>query len=737
MSINTNSIPPVAKRIPSERQFHNDTFIDHYEWLRDRENPEVINYLEAENAYHEEVTAPLKDFETQIVAEIKSRTKEDSANVAVKRGNWWYWSALKEGQQYAIYYRCPVESSPQRPQPVCDLSAAPAGTQLVCDGNALAEGKEFFSLGSLEVNDQEDKVALSVDFTGGERYEVLVYEISSGQLLDSSVHECTTSVFWDASGQYLFYGTSNEAWRNNQVWRHELGTTQTEDQLICQEDDDSFNLFPEFVTADKNFLVISSFSTLTSEIRLLDRHAPLSDPWIVCPRKNGLMYEVASAGDHLVILHNANCPDFELATAPIGSSSPDIWCSILKTKPGERLNGVAAYKHGLLVSLRSNALPALLVLPRCTKEKPEFEVSQISAVGSEPVAENNATEIYSYGEPWSITGVELGGVELRQAPQWEDNSCLIAFESLVCPLTVGEVDLEARTQKEIWKLEVPNFNVADYITWREWATAPDGTQVPLTLARHRKVEKGANPGFLYGYGSYEVSCDPYFSVPVLSLLDRGVIYAMAHIRGGGELGRSWYENGKMLSKRNTFTDFIAAADHLFAAGWVDPARLAAEGRSAGGLLMGAVTNIGTDRFRVIHAGVPFVDALTTILNPDLPLTVGEWEEWGNPLADPEVYQYMKTYSPYENIRPEVYPAILATTSLNDIRVFYVEPAKWVAQLRHTILNDATRPVLLHCEMVAGHGGKSGRYNKWVERAQELAFMLDQIGVGQETICVKE
>ena len=404
------------------------------------------------------------------------------------------------------------------------------------------------------------------------------------------------------------------------------------------------------------------------------------------------------------MVHNDGHTGFALAQAPL--EAPEQWEELLAAGEGERLLAVESFAGFVALELRAGGLASVRLVPRADDGTLLLE---------------QAADI--------THGGELDTVELDANPNWDQTAVRYQLTSMLTPTTVAERDVAVGGTEILRVTPVPNYDPSLYVERREWATAADGTAIPLSVVARREVPAdGTAPGYLYGYGSYEVSIDPSFVPTRLSLLDRGVVIAIAHVRGGGEMGRDWYEHGKLLEKKNSFSDFVAAAEHLGASGLVDPARLGAEGRSAGGLLMGAVANLAPERFRAIIAGVPFVDALTTILDPSLPLTVGEWEEWGDPLHDPQVYAYMKEYTPYENVRAVEYPAIFASTSLNDTRVFFVEPAKWVARLRETVTSDqAERPILFRCEMVAGHGGRSGRYRKWEQRADELAWLLDQLG----------
>jgi len=457
----------------------------------------------------------------------------------------------------------------------------------------------------------------------------------------------------------------------------------------------------------RRWLMLGIGSKTTSEIRLLDAADPTGEFRTVAPRREGVEYEVEPASDRLLIIHNTDTPDSDLAWAPLTCSSHEEWQPLVGSQPGERFQGIDAFADFAVLSLRRDGLTALRVLPR----------------------EDGAGSGFGTGHelPFDEPVYQVG---LGDNPESETGTIQIVFESMTTPKTVLDYSVETR-ESEVLKRQpvLGGYDPAAYEQRREWAVAEDGTRVPISLVYPAgAVRDGTRPGLITAYGSYEASSDPYFSVARLSLLERGFVYAIAHVRGGGEMGRAWYDQGKLLHKKNTFTDFVDCAAHLIDSGWVAPDRLAAEGGSAGGLLMGVAVNLAPERFRAVHASVPFVDALTTILDPSLPLTVVEWEEWGNPLEDPEVYAYMKEYTPYENVRPAQYPAILATTSLNDTRVYFTEPAKWVAALRATVTNDpAERPVLLRTEMVAGHGGRSGRYDAWRQLAWEWAFLIDQVG----------
>jgi len=553
-------------------------------------------------------------------------------------------------------------------------------------------------------------LAYSIDLTGAERFTIMIKDLASGELLPEQIPDTAYGVAW-ARNAHLFYTRADEAWRPYVVFRHRLGSDPSQDVGVLTESDERFWLGVD-ASRDDQWIIIGAGSKITSEFRLLSTEDPEGEPRIVAPRRQGVEYDVEPAGDRLLIVHNDGAEDFELAEAPLTATSHSEWRPVVPHRQGVRILSVDAYASHAVVSLRRDGLTSLHVLPR--------DAGGNLQTGSD----------IAFGEPLYV-------VYAPGEAEYNTPTIRVSYASMVTPDSVYDYDLatsELTLLKRAPVLDDPHFGPyrpENYVQERGWATAPDGTRVPLSIVRKADVAlDGSAPALLYGYGAYEASMDPNFSIPRLALVDRGIVYAIAHIRGGGELGRSWYEQGKTLTKKNTFTDFIACADYLVEHGFTSFDRLAARGGSAGGLLMGAVANLAPEKFHAIHAGVPFVDALTTILNPDLPLTVIEWEEWGDPLHDPEVYAYMKSYSPYENVRAVDYPAILATTSLNDTRVFYVEPAKWVAALRHSDPTPERSQILLKTEMVAGHGGVSGRYKSWRELAFEYAWIVSQI-TGQD------
>lgn len=750
---------PIAKKIPTTRTFHGDSYVDNYEWLRDKNSYDVLDLLEAENAWTAERTAHIYPLQEAIVDEIASRTRENDTTAPVRQGDWWYVTRTWEGKQYPATFRLPINSSDPARRPVFDGSE-----HLVWDGNSLGEGAEFFAISSFAPSPDGRLGALGVDFTGDEHFRLRIFDIETGAVIDDAVSGLGYGLAWTSDSNAVVYSRVDDSWRMWQVWLHRIGSPTWEDKLLFQEDDERFEAF-HWASRDGRWIVVRSASTSTSEVLLYDVARIDNPPIVVCPRRQGLDYSVEPADDLLLIVHNANVPDFEVAYASVGQSGPEEWTAIFTPEAGERVVAVDAFRDFAVISMRSGGQPQLRSMLRSASSEPSTDQSNAGVFNTHNSAAANssdktarsgksdangsglaslAADSQSSDEgagaraprslPWTTPAIipsePLASIEVDENYEWEACEVVCSLQSLLTPPTqfgYAPVTGEKRLLKE---LEVPNYDRDAYTQEGVWVETDDGALVPMTVVHRADLKPDyTNPGYIYGYGSYEISMDPVFRPSFISILQRGVVVAFAHPRGGGEMGRAWYEEGRLLKKRNTFTDFIACARWLRTSGWVAEGRLAAEGRSAGGLLMGAVANLAPSEFRAIHAGVPFVDALTTILKPELPLTVGEWEEWGNPIESEEVYRYMQSYSPTENVGRREYPAILATTSLNDIRVLYVEPTKWVQILRDRATNDPIeRPILEKIEMVAGHGGKSGRYDAWRERAFEIAWMLDQLGV---------
>ncbi len=702
--------PPVAERRPVTSTHHGRTRVDDYDWLRDREDPAVTAYLTAENDHTREATAHLAGLRQAIFEEIKARTLETDLSVPTRNRGYWYYGRSFAGREYGATCRVPVTDeadwTPPRPAEDCapDQPALP-GEEVLLDLDHLAEGHEFFSLGGSAVSLDGRLLAFGTDTTGDERYTVRVKDLATGELLDDVITGVLGGATWSPSGQEFYYSTIDETWRPDKIWRHRLGTAQADDELVHHETDGRFWVGIGRSRTDR-FLHVVSGSKTTTEVRLLDTHHPEQGPWVFAPRREGLEYSVEHAvlggEDVLLVLHNLTGPDFELGVAPVAPTPAEDWRPLIPHDPAVRLEDVDAFASHLVVHQRSEGLTQLRLL----------------TLGDAGVKEDFLVEFDQ----------EVYTVGAAGNPDFAAPVVRLGYTSMSVPASVYDYDVADRRLTLLRRTPVlGGYDPADYEEHRLWASAEDGERVPISVVSRRGArDDGPIPMLLYGYGSYEASMDPYFSVPRLSLLDRGAGFAIAHVRGGGEMGRRWYDDGKLQRKQNTFSDFVACARHLVDAGWTTPDRLVTEGASAGGLLMGAVANQVPDLFAGIVAGVPFVDNLTSMLDSSLPLTVTEYDEWGNPEADPEVYDYIASYAPYDNVAAVDYPPILAETSFHDTRVLYVEPAKWIARLRATAVGR--RQFLLRTEMSAGHGGVSGRYKSWHDRAFTLAWILDRLGL---------
>nr|WP_280436932.1 S9 family peptidase [Nocardia carnea] len=705
---------PTAKTVPQERVHHGDRFVDEYEWLRDKDNPEVIAYLEAENAYTEAQTAHLAPLREKIFDEIKSRTQETDLSVPTRLGEYWYYSRSFEGKQYGVQCRCPIDAAAAGidawTPPKLEADTEIPGEQVLLDSNELAEGHDFFALGAFSVSHDGNLLAFSVDTAGDERYTLRFKDLRTGELLVDEIARTAPGATWSLDGSHVFYQTVDESWRPDTVWRHRLGTGTETDVKVFHEPDERYWVSIGGTRSEK-YLMIWVGSKITTEGWVLESDNPTGEFRVLLPRREGVEYAaehaVVAGQDRFLILHNdvvdgVKAENFVLAEAP--ADDPAQLRTLIGHRDDVRLEDIDAFAGQLVLSYRREALPRVAVWP----------------LGPD-----------GYGELREIEfDLELYSAGLGSCPEWDQPTLRVGLTSFITPTQV--FDYVVDTGELLLRKEQPvlgGYEAGDYVQHRDWAEAADGTRIPISIVARRDTDlsTGPKPLLLYGYGSYEASMDPGFSVSRLSLLDRGMVFAIAHVRGGGEMGRLWYENGKTLTKKNTFTDFVACARHLVDNGTTAADRMIADGGSAGGLLVGAVANMAPELFAGVLANVPFVDPLTSILDPSLPLTVIEWDEWGNPLSDKDVYDYMKSYSPYENVVAQDYPAILAITSINDTRVLYVEPAKWVAKLRATKTGDA--PLLLKTEMSAGHGGVSGRYEKWREVAFEYAWVLDIVGAG--------
>jgi len=650
--------------------------------IRDRQNPEVIAYLTAENAYTDAVMAPTADLQEKLYREIVGRVQETDTSAPVFYKGWWTYTRTVEGLDYEIYCR--------------RKGSMEATEQVILDGNELAKGHDYFDLGYVERSPDENLVAYAADFNGSEVHELRFRDLNTGGDLADVVQGVYYGAAWSADSSTFFYTKPDAAMRSYQVWRHRLGSPTEQDVLVLQEDDERFELGVE-MTKSERYIIFTSSSQLTSECSYLPSTQPEADPAVIEARRTGIEYSVDDQEDRFLILTNDRARNFRLMAAPISNPGLASWAELVPERPGVRLNYTDVHKGHVVLGQRSDGLQRLEVMDSSTGQMhivEQPEAAYTAFPGSDPNYDSHVMRFF--------------------------------YTSLTAPFSAVDYDMRTRERTVVKEQPVRGgYNRDDYVSERLWATSKDGVRVPVSVVYRRGLRKdGSRPALLYGYGAYEISNDPMFDPARLSLLDRGFAFAIAHVRGGGEMGREWYEEGKFLHKRNTFNDFIACAEELIVQGYTITRRLAIRGRSAGGLLVGAVLNERPDLFACAVAQVPFVDALTTMLDEKLPLTVNEYEEWGNP-KDPEFYRYMKTYSPYDNVHPAQYPAVLATAGLNDPRVSYWEPAKWVAKLRK--MTRGERPILLKVQMGAGHSGPSGRYESWREEAFVMSFVLTQTG----------
>ncbi|MBV8657517.1 MAG: S9 family peptidase [Burkholderiales bacterium] len=677
---------PVAAKRPRKLVLHGETRLDDYFWLRDKQNAEVIDYLHAENRYAEALTATQKPFETALFEEMKARIKEDDASVPYRLDGFYYYTRFETGRQYPIFCRKLIAA---------DGRWQDAAEQTLLNVNELAEGKPFMAVGELEVSPNGHLLAYSTDATGYRQYRLQIKDLRSGKLLPFR-RERVTSAAWAMEGGVLFYTTEDKTTkRSNQLWRHRLGEKQ--DTLIYEEQDERFGV-DVYLTRSEGFLISQIGSHTSTEIRYLDARKPEGRWRILARRRADIEYSVDHRDDQFYIRINDTGRNYRLVTAPVANPDRANWTEILAERDDVTLEGIDLFKHFMVRNERCDGLNQLIVTDLRTDQ-------------SHSISFKDA--VYSLGHGSNA--------------EWDTTVYRYGYESMTTPDTVYDYDMVSRQQTLMKQRPVlGDFKPERYVTERRWATARDGTRVPVSLVyRKGTALDGSAPLWLDGYGAYGVPSDVYFSSARLSLLDRGVICAEAHIRGGGDLGEKWHDAGKMKLKMNTFTDFIDCAEFLIDERYTSANKLVIEGGSAGGLLMGAVSNLRPDLFRVVVSHVPFVDVLTTMLDADLPLTVGEYEEWGNPNKKAE-YGWMRAYSPYDNLKAQAYPTMLVKTSLNDSQVMYWEPAKYVAKLR-TLKTDRN-PLLLVTNMGAGHGGASGRFDRLQEVAFDYAFVLSCLGI---------
>lgn len=689
--------PPVARREPLEHVLHEDRRVDHYGWLRQKENPEVIAYLEAENAYTDAVLKPTESFQEKLYQEMLRRILQTDLSVPYKLRGYFYFTRTEEGKQYAIH---------------CRRRDAEAPEELLLDLNALAEGHSFLGLGSFDVSEDNHLLAYSTDTTGFRQYTLYVKDLRTGATLPERF-ERVTSVAWASDNRTLFYTVEDEKTkRSHRLYRHVLGATES-DPLLYEETDERFRIEVERARSGA-LLILSIASHTTSEVRFLRADQPNGEFRLIASREDNHEYYAdhhpglaPNATEGLFYIRtNSGGRTFRLVTVPVGDPRRESWREIIPNRPAVMVAAAEVFQTHLVLFEREDGLPYLRIVDLAAD-------SQNALVASHRIEFAEPAYNASMGD-----NPEFGARHLR-----------FQYESFVTPRSIFDYDV--RTRERSLRKQQPvlgGYDPEQYVSERLHATASDGTRVPLSIVYRRDTPRdGSAPLLLYGYGSYGISVPVNFSSNRLSLLDRGIVYAVAHIRGGGELGKPWHDAGRMQHKRNTFTDFIAAAEYLIAQRYTKPEKLVIEGGSAGGLLMGAVTNMRPDLFRIVISHVPFVDVLNTMLDASLPLTVGEYEEWGNPQVA-EDYFNMKSYCPYTNLERKAYPAILAKTGLNDSQVMYWEPAKYVAKLR-TLKTDAN-PLLLKINMGAGHGGASGRYDYLREIALDYAFFLTHMGIGE-------
>jgi len=677
--------PPVARIVPHADTTLGDVRIDNYFWLRDdrRRDTAVINYLNAENAYTEAMLAHTSALQERLFQEMKGRIKENDLSVPERMGEYWYYSRTEAGKQYPIYAR--------------KRGSLTAPEEVMLDVNQMAAGKPYFSVGTQLVSPDGRLLAFATDTSGAERYTLMVKDLASGRILPDRVTGINGNVQWAADNRTLFYGASDAANRPDRVLRHTLGST-TPDVVVATEPNDLYRIGVG-KTKDRRFILVSSSSFDESEVRYVAADRPTEPLRLIRARTSKVSYSVEHHGDRFLITTDENAPNGKLVWAPDADPRVENWHEMVAHSDSVLLDGIDVFRDFLVLYQRQNAVRTIRVMP---------------FAGGRPYEIDFPEPIYTY----------------RQGANAEYDSRVLRFTytSLVTPPAVYDYDLATRARELKKATEVPGYDPSLYATERSWARAADGTMIPISLVYKKPlVRDGSRPLLLYAYGSYGISTDPAFVNSAVSLMDRGVVYAIAHIRGGQEMGRSWYEQGRLLNKKNTFTDFIAAAEHLVNERYTARERLAIRGGSAGGLLMGAVVNLRPDLFKAVVADVPFVDVINTMLDASIPLTTGEWLQWGDPHRA-EFYGYMKSYSPYDNVRATAYPAMLVTAGLNDPRVGYWEPAKWVALLRATKTDG--NPLLLRTNMGAGHGGASGRYDALRENAIRYAFVLDQLGIRQ-------
>ena len=677
---------PVAKKVPVSLEKHGDIRIDNYFWMSKRDHPDVLDYLNRENDYNDKLTAHTKDFQQRLFEEMKGRIKEDDSSVPYKHNEYWYFTRYEKGKDYPIFSRRKEHLE--------------APEEILFDVNEMAEGFDYYSLGGINVSPDNKLAAFAVDNVGRRKYSIQIKNLETGEILPLNIETTTGGSTWANDNRTLYYTRKDEeTLRSDRVFKHRLGSATEDDELVYFEQDETFNTFV-YKSKSRKYIIIGSNSTLTSEFRFLDADKPEGEFRLVQERIRGLEYGISHYEDHFYILTNKDkATNFKLMKTPVNATEAENWEDVIPHRKEVLLEDIDLFKKYLVITERSQGLNQIKIM---------------SWDGSISYFIPFDNETYT-----AYTGTN---------PDFNTNILRYKYNSLTTPTSVIDFNMDTQ-EKEIKKEQEilgGKFNKENYVSERLWATAKDGTKIPMSIVYRKGLKKdGNNPVLQYAYGSYGSTIDPYFSSVRLSLLDRGFIFVLAHVRGGEYMGRQWYEDGKLLKKKNTFTDFIDCSKHLISLGYTSPEHLYASGGSAGGLLIGAVANMAPELYRGMMAAVPFVDVLTTMLDDSIPLTTGEYDEWGNP-NDPTYYEYMKSYSPYDNVVAQDYPNLLVTTGYHDSQVQYWEPAKWVAKLRE--LKTDKNIILFHTNMDAGHSGASGRFEALKEVAEEYAFLLDLEGI---------
>lgn len=680
----SNNTFPLAEKIAETLSIHNDNRVDEYYWLRDRENPKVIEYLNAENAFRESEMKHTEELQGQLFEEIKARIKQDDSSVPYHKNGYWYYVRFEEGKEHPIYCR--------------KKGSLSAEEEILLDANIEAANHKFYQVAGLSVSPDNKILAFGEDTVSRRIYTIRFKNLETGEIMDDALTNTTGGAAWANDNQTVFYTTKDESLRPEKVFRHKLG--QTTDQEVYHESDETF-VCGAYRSKSGQFIMIASGSTVSNEYRFLDANNPEGEFAVFQPRERDLEYSVAHYNDFWYIVTNADkATNFKLMRTSLDKTEKKNWEEVIPHREHVYLENLEIFKDFLVTEERENGLTRIRIKRWDGSDEHYMEFDE---------------ETYTAG--------------IGNNPEFDSQTLRYGYSSLTTPSSVIDYDMEFR-KKEVMKQQevVGGHNPEEYHAERIWATAEDGTKVPMSLVYKKSLKKAeGNPTLLYGYGSYGITVDPGFSSTRLSLLDRGFVFVIAHIRGGQYLGRKWYEDGKMLKKKNTFTDFIACAEKLIEDKYTTNEHLYAMGGSAGGLLMGAVMNMRPDLFNGIIAAVPFVDVVTTMLDTTIPLTTGEYDEWGNP-NDTEYYDYIKSYSPYDNVDAKDYPALLITTGINDSQVQYWEPAKWVAKLR-TRKTDKN-PLYLYTNMDTGHSGASGRFEAYRETAMEYAFLLMLEGISK-------